>query len=82
MSRDGVGQEAVDDAGQVQPGEDVRDLGAGEDVCCHEASERLAQAEALIGDDGGVRDRYAEGMAEQGCDREPIGDTADEPRLG
>ena len=59
-----------------------RDLGLGEDVVGDEAAERPAEPRLLRRDDGGVRDRQAERMAEQRGDREPVGDAADEPGLG
>ena len=80
--RDGVGQEAVQDAGQVEAGQHTRDLVGGEHVGGDEAAERGAEPLLLVRDDGGVRDRDAERMAEQRGDREPVGDAADEAGLG
>ena len=58
------------------------DLAAGEHVGGDEAAERRAQPLLLVRDDGGVRDRHAERVAEQRGDREPVGDAADEAGLG
>eukprot|EP01037_Dinobryon_pediforme_P005495 gene5496-5550_t len=77
-----VGQELLDDAGEVEPGEGSGDFGLGEDVAGDEAAEGAAEALLLLGDDGGVRDRQAERVAEQRGDGEPVGDAADESGLG
>ena len=79
--RGGIGQEAVQDAGQVQLAQHRRDVLLGEHVVRDEAPECQAQTLLLPGDDGGVGDGDAEGMAEQGGDREPVGDPAHEPGL-
>ena len=80
--RGGVGEEAVQDAGQVEAGEHAGDLVAGEHVGGDEAAERGAETLLLGRDDGGVGDRDAERVAEQRGDREPVGDAADEAGLG
>ena len=58
------------------------DLRAGEHVPGDEPAERAAQPLLLARDDGGVRDRQAERVAEQRGHREPVGDAADEAGLG
>ena len=58
------------------------DLVGGEHVGGDEAAEGGAETLLLVRDDGGVRDRDAERMAEQRGDREPVGDAADEAGLG
>ncbi len=80
--RDRIGKKAVQHARQVQPMHDVRHLGAGEDVVGDEPPERAAQPFLFVRNDRGVRDRDAEWMAEQRRHREPVGDAADEARLG
>ena len=65
-------------SGQVEAGQDAGHLAPGEDVLGDEAAERLAEPFLLVRDDGGVRDREAERVAEQGGDGEPVGDAADE----
>ena len=80
--RGGVGEEAVQDAGQVEAGQHAGDLVAGEHVGGDEAAERGAETLLLVRDDGGVGDRDAERVAEQRGDREPVGDAADEAGLG
>jgi hypothetical protein len=77
-----VCQESMHDAGQVQLAKDIGHLGVGEHMRRHEPAERLAQALALVGDDGGVWNWYAERVAKQRGYSEPIGDTADESSLG
>ena len=44
--------------------------------------ERVADPVLVARDDRGVRDRQAERVAEQRGDREPVGEAADQPRLG
>ena len=60
MRRRRIGQEAMHDARQVQPRQDVGDFVAGEDVVGDEAPERLTQSLALVGNDGGVGNWYAQ----------------------
>ena len=79
--RGGVGEEAVQDAGQVEAGEHPGDLIGGEHMGGDEAAERGAETFLLLRDDGGVRDRDAEWVAEQRGDREPVGDAAHEARF-
>ncbi len=79
---DGVGEEAVQDAGQVEAGQHAGDLVLGEHVGGDEAAEGGAETLLLARDDGGVGDRDAERVAEQRGDREPVGDAADEAGLG
>ena len=80
--RGGIGEEAMQDAGQVEARQHAGDLVGGEHVGGDEAAEGGAETLLLVGDDGGVRDRDAERVAEQRGDREPVGDAADEARLG
>ena len=75
---DRVGQEAVQDGRQVEPAQHAGDLPGGHHVVGDEAAQRAAQTLLLMRDDGGVRDRNAERMAEQRGDGEPVGDPADE----
>ena len=77
-----IGQEAMQDAGQVEPGQNIGDFLGGKDVGRDEAAERGAEPLLLPRDDGGVRDGDAKRVAEQRGDREPVGDAADESGLG
>src|SRR3546814_11962429 len=53
-----------------------------EEVALDEASKALADAVLVAGDNGGLRDRQAERVTEQGGDGEPVGQPADQRRLG
>ena len=77
-----IGEEAVQDAGQVDPGQGAAQLGLREDVGGDEAAEGAAEPLLLGGNDGGVGDGQPQRMAEQGGDGEPVGHAADEPGLG
>ena len=92
---EGVGGVAGDGRGAAGPAEPLGDAGAGpggqhplgDDRARQEVGlQELAQAGAdlvlAVGDDGGVRDRDAERVAEQRRDREPVGEPADHRRLG
>ena len=81
MRRRGVGQEAMQDARQVQPRQHVGHFLAGEHVVGDEPPQRLTQPPALVGNDGGMRNWYAQRMAKQRGYREPIRDAADKPGL-
>jgi len=59
----------------------AHDLG-GEEVLLDEAGQTLADLVLLARDDGGVRDRDPQRMAEQRSDGEPVGEPADHRRLG
>ena len=54
----------------------------GQEVALDELAEAAADLVLAVGDDRGVRDRQAERVAEQGGDREPVGERADHRRLG
>ena len=69
-----AGQEVADQPGDIQPSEQAADLLAGDHVAGEEAAKRLAEPRLFVGDDGGVGDRQAQRMAEQGGDREPVRD--------
>ena len=77
-----LGEEAADRAGDVDSRirrattEGVRKLSL------QEIGERVADPVLVARDDRGVRDRQAERVAEQGGDREPVGDAADQAGLG
>src|SRR3546814_16786480 len=53
-----------------------------EEVALDEASKALADAVLVAGDNGGMRDRQAERVTEQGGDGEPVGQPADQRSLG
>src|SRR3546814_987167 len=53
-----------------------------EEGALDEASKALADAVLVAGDNGGMRDRQAERVTEQGGDGEPVGQPADQRRLG
>ena len=53
-----------------------------QEILLEEVGERLADAVLVARDDRGVRDRQAERVAEQGGDREPVGEAADHRRFG
>ncbi|MEZ5233361.1 MAG: hypothetical protein R2749_11745 [Acidimicrobiales bacterium] len=55
---------------------------AGQEVLLHERAERTAELVLAGGDQGGVRDGQPERMAEQGGDREPVGQAPDHGGLG
>jgi hypothetical protein len=65
----------------IQPTHPPRDHGGGQEIVLQELSQRGADPVLVLGDDGGVRDRQAERMPEQGGDREPVGEAADHRRL-
>jgi hypothetical protein len=57
----GIGQEAPQDAREVEPPQHAPHLVLGEDVVGDEAAEPLAQPLLLARDDGGVRDGQPSG---------------------
>ena len=75
-------EEAAGRAGDVEPLHPPRDHRRDQEILLEEAGERLADPVLVARDDRGVRDRQAERMAEQGGDREPVGEAADHRRLG
>ena len=77
-----LGQEAAGRAGDVEPLHPPRHHRGGEEIVLEEIGERVADPVLVARHDRGVRDRHAERVAEQGGHREPIGDAADQPRLG
>jgi hypothetical protein len=78
---DRVGQEAMQDAGQVEPVQHAGHLPGGGHVVGDEAAQRAPEAGFLRRDDRGVRDGDAERMAEQRGDGEPVGEAADDAGL-
>ena len=73
------GRQAGDEASGTDPfGQDVRV----EEVLLDELAERGGELALALDDQRGVRDRQAQRTAEQGRDREPVGDAADHGRLG
>ena len=77
-----LGEEAADRAGDVDAAHPPRDHRGGEEIVLEEAGERVADPVLVARHDRGVRDGQAERMAEQGGDREPVGDAADQAGLG
>ena len=77
-----VGEEAADRAGDVDVAHPPRDHRGDQEIVAQEGGEGLADPVLVARDDRGVRDRDAERMAEQGGDREPVGEAADHRRLG
>ena len=75
-------QEAAGGAGDVDVAHPPRDDRRDQEILLEEVGERFADAVLVARDDRGVRDRQAERMAEQGGDREPVGEAADHRRLG
>ena len=75
-------QEAADRAGEVDVAHPPRDHRRDQEIVLEEGGQRVADAVLVARDDRGVRDRQAERMAEQGGDREPVGQAADHRRLG
>ena len=72
----------MQDARHIEPCEHAGNLVRRDDMGRDEPPQRAAEPVLLARDDGGVRDRQAERVAEQRGDREPVGDAADEPGLG
>ena len=60
----------------------VGDQGRGEQVLLDELAEGPAELVLPLGDDRGVGDRQPQWVAEQGRDREPVGQSADQRGLG
>ena len=79
---DGLGQPVghpIADVGGAHP---LGDRVAGEEARLDELAERLAELLLALGDDRGVGDRHAERVPEQRDDGEPVGQPADQRRLG
>ena len=75
-------EEAADRAGEVDVAHPPRDHRGDQEIVLEEVGERVADPVLVARDDRGVRDRQAERVAEQGGDREPVGEAADHRRLG
>ena len=75
-------EEAAGRAGEVDVAHPPRDHRRDQEILLEEGGQRLADAVLVARDDRGVRDRQAERVAEQGGDREPVGQAADHRRLG
>ena len=75
-------QEAADGAGQVDVAHPPRDDRRDQEILLEEIGQRLADPVLVAGDDGRVRDRQAERVAEQRRHREPVGQAADHRCLG
>ena len=75
-------EEAAGGAGEVDVAHPPRDHRRDQEIFLEEIGQRLADAVLVARDDRGVRDRQAERVAEQGGDREPVGQAADHRRLG
>ncbi|MFK4543212.1 hypothetical protein RKD29_002808 [Streptomyces tendae] len=73
------GAEAAADADGAQP---LAHDGLGEEVLPDELAQRDAELVLLLRDDRGVRDGDAQRVAEEGGDREPVGERADHAGLG
>ena len=69
-------------AGRQARLEPRQEHGGSEEALLDEVAHRGADPVAVVGKDGGVRDRQAERVAKQGGDREPVGKAADDPRFG
>ena len=77
----GGAQEAARGAGDVHPPHPPRDHAGDEEILLDEIGQRLADAVLVARDDRGVGDGQAERVAEQGGDREPVGEPADHAGL-
>ena len=75
-------EEAADGAGKIHPPHPPRHHRRREEIVLEEIRQGIADPVLVARDDRGVRDRQAERMAEQGRDREPVGDATDQTRLG
>ena len=73
---------AGEELGHVEPADLARHVLPREDAVAHHRPHPPGQELPVGGDDRGVRDGQAERMAEQGGDREPVGDAADQAGLG
>ena len=77
-----VGEETMQNSGHIEAPEDARHLVCADHMGRDETAQGAAQAPLLPRNDGGVRNRQPERMAEQRRDREPVGYAADQPGLG
>lgn len=69
----GLGQPLGQPAGGIETLQLGQHLRRAEKVVAEEVGQLLADAVLVAGDDGGVRDRQAEGVAEQRHHRKPVG---------
>ncbi len=77
-----AGKEPPGRSGEIDPAHPPRHHPRHQEVGAQEARETVADPVLVARDDRGVRDRQAERVAEQGGDREPVGEPADHRRLG
>ncbi len=75
-------QPAGERGGDVQPLHPPRHHRGRQEIILEERRQRVADAVLVFGHDRGVRDRQPERAAEQRGDREPVGEAADQRRLG